>query len=150
MKVFFRSLLIASLFFSFFSQAGAKAREGWMNKEKMERMEQRREEFHQKQLERLSRELGLTKEQEEKISRAMKEGWEKISEEMKKMQEKALAIRKKTDSQIEKLLTPDQLEKFRELKQGLREKTFKEPWMGRGERRHFGPKPESPEPEHSE
>lgn len=147
MKIILRSLLIASLLFSPFSQAGAKPGEGWMGKEKME---QRREEFHRNRLETLSRELGLSKEQEEKISRIMKKGWEKIVEEMRKMRERVLAIRKETDSQIEKLLSAEQAEKFKQLKEKLKEKSSKEPWMRRGEGRHPGPEPESPEPEHGE
>jgi len=145
MKIILRSLLIASLLFSF-SEVNARMGEGWMSKEKMEKMEQRREEFHKEHLGRLSRELGLSKEQEEKISNIMKKGWQKIVEEMRKMREKVLAIRKDTDTQIEKLLTAEQTEKFRELK----EKSFKEPWMRRGEGRHFGPEPKPCEPEHSE
>lgn len=150
MKVILRSLLVASLFFLLFNYLSAKTGEEVMSKEKTEMIEQKRGEFHKEHLGRLSRELGLTKEQEEKISQTMEEGWGKIREEMKKMRERALAIRKKTDRQIEKLLTPEQLEKFRELKEKLREKSFKEPRMRKGEGRHFGPEPEPREPEHSE
>jgi len=143
MKLILRSLLIASLFFPFFSLPGAKAREGWMGKEKTETIEEKREEYHQKRLERLSRELGLTKEQEEKISQTMEEGWRKIKEEMKKMRERTLAIKKNTDKQIEKLLNPEQLEKFRKLKEELREKREKSikerPMNRRGGKRHFEP-----------
>jgi GTPase involved in cell partitioning and DNA repair len=128
MKIILKNFLIGSLFFLLFSQAGARAGEELTGKEKMKIIEQRREEYHQKCLERLSRKLKLTKEQEEKISQAMKEGWGKISEEMKKMRDQTLAIRKETDSQIEKLLTPEQLEKFKELKKERREG-----------RRHFEP-----------
>jgi Spy/CpxP family protein refolding chaperone len=132
MKVIFRSLVIASLFFSIFSQPGARAGEEGMSKEKTQKMEQRREEFHKEWLERLSKKLELTPEQTEKVSQVMKEGWGKISQEMKKMREQVLAIRKKTDSQIEKLLTPEQLEKFKELKGKLKERScFKRHWMRR-------------------
>ena len=44
---------------------------------------------------------------------------------MTKMRQRTLAIRKKTDSQIEKLLTSEQLEKFKELKQEFKEKRKK-------------------------
>jgi Spy/CpxP family protein refolding chaperone len=143
MKVILRSLLVASLFFLLFNYLSAKTGEELTSREKMKIIEQRREEYRQESLERLSRELALTKEQEEKISQTMEEGWEKISEEMRKMRERTLAIRKETDSQIEKLLTPEQVEKFRKLKEELREKrekSIKERGINRGGgRKHFEP-----------
>jgi len=143
MKVILRNLLVASLSLLLLNSLSAKTGEEVMSKEKTEMIEQKRGEYHQKRLERLSRELGLTKEQEEKISQTMEEGWGKIREEMKKMRERTLAIRKNTDKQIEKLLNPEQLEKFRKLKEELREKiekNTKERHMNRREgRRHFEP-----------
>ncbi|MCJ7645583.1 hypothetical protein MUO65_01550 [bacterium] len=143
MKVILRNLLVASLSLLLLNSLSAKTGEEVMSKEKTEMIEQKRGEYHQKRLERLSRELGLTKEQEEKISQSMEEGWGKIREEMKKMRERTLAIRKKTDSQIEKLLTPEQVEKFRKPKEELRkkrEKSIKERRINRRKgRRHFEP-----------
>jgi len=150
MKVILRNLLVAGLSLLLLNSLSAMTGEEVMSKEKTEMIEQKRGEYHQKQVERLSRELGLTKEQEEKISQTMEQGWLKIREEMKKMRERTLAIKKNTDKQIEKLLNPEQLEKFRKLKEKLREKSFKEPRMRKGEGRHFGPEPEPREPEHSE
>jgi len=125
MKVILRSLLIASLFFPLFNQLDAETGEELMSNEKMKMIEQRREKFHQKRLEKLSQELELSKVQEEKISEIMKEGWEKIREEMRKMKGRVLAIRKDSDSQIEELLTPEQLEEFKELKEEFRERREK-------------------------
>jgi len=142
MKVILRDLLVAGFCLLLLNSLSAKTGEEIMSKEKTETIEEKREEYHQKRLERLSTELGLTKEQEEKISQTMEEGWLKIREEMKKMREKTLAIRKKIDRQIEKFLTPEQIEKFRRLKKEFREKrekSIKERGANRRERRHFEP-----------
>ena len=117
MKTILKSLLACSLLLlSVASLAGINDEE-CIGKERMRMIEQRREKFHERHLERLSQELELSKEQEEKISQIMKKGWEKIQEEMRKMRERTLSIKKKTDREIEKLLTPEQLEKFKELKE---------------------------------
>ncbi|MFB0564233.1 MAG: hypothetical protein ACETWK_00970, partial [Candidatus Aminicenantaceae bacterium] len=49
----------------------------------------------------------------------------KIQEEMRKMKERVLAIKKNGDRQIEKLLTPEQLEKFKEIKEESKRKREK-------------------------
>jgi len=143
MKVILRNLLVAGLSLLLLNSLSAKTGEEIMSKEKTEMIEEKREEYHQKRLQRLSTELGLTKEQEEKISQTMEQGWLKIREEMKKMRERTLAIKKNTDKQIEKLLNPEQLEKFRKLKEKLREKrekSIKERGINRGGgKRHFEP-----------
>ena len=136
MKTILKSLLACSLLLlSVASLAGINDEE-CIGKERMRMIEQRREKFHERHLERLSQELELSKEQEEKISQIMKKGWEKIQEEMRKMRERTLSIKKKTDREIEKLLTPEQLEKFKELREGFkrrREERIKEGYKKREE-----------------
>lgn len=122
MRTILKSFLVCSLLLSGVTSLEGVNEQEWGGKEKIRIMEQRGEKFHHRRLQKLSEELGLSKEQEEKISQIMKKGWEKIREEMRKMKERVLAIRKDTDSQIEKLLTSEQLEKFKELKQEFKER----------------------------
>jgi len=143
MKTILKSFLVCALLLSAVASLEGTNNEQQTAKERMIVSEQRREEFHQKRLEKLSQELELSKEQEEKISQIMKKGWEKIREEMRKMKERVLAIRRDIDSRIEKLLTPEQLKRFKELKgefrKGRKERIEEGP-EGRREgegRRHF-------------
>jgi len=125
MKTILKSFLVGSVLLLGVVGLEATNGEERIDKGRMKIVEQRGEEFHHRRLQKLSEELGLSKEQEEKISQIMKKGWEKIREEMRKMKERVLAIRKDTDSRIEKLLTSEQLGKFKELK-GRFEKRGKE------------------------
>ncbi len=136
MKIILKSLMVCSLLFLTVAGLEGGSSEEQIGKEWVRMVEHKREKFHQRCLQRLCQELELSKEQEEKVSQIMKKGWEKIRKEMKKMKEKVFAIKKGSDSQIEKLLTPEQLERFKELKEGLkkrREKRIKEGYKKRKE-----------------
>jgi len=87
-----------------------------------EKMDKKMEEFHTKRIEKLTKSLNLTKEQADKISAITKDGWEKIKLEHKSMKERVQQIRQDVDKQIESLLTPEQLEKFKQLKQKAEKK----------------------------
>ncbi len=117
MKIIFKSLLICSLLFLTVAGLEGASSEEQIGKEWVKMVEHKRGKFHEKRLQRLCQELELSEEQEEEISQIMKKGWEKIQKEMKKMKERVLAIKKDSDRQIEKLLSPEQLEKFKELKE---------------------------------
>ncbi len=121
MKTILKSLLMASLLLSLVTGVRAENEE-WKGKEKTKMMQEKKEKYHQKRLEKLTKELELTKEQGEKVSQIMKDGWGKIKVEKKKMREKVQAIRKGIDSQIEKTLTPEQSKKFKKHKKELRER----------------------------
>jgi len=84
--------------------------------ERTERMAQARKELQKKHLERLSEELKLTSTQKQKISQFIDDGWKKIVKERKKMMKTVHAIRISVDKRIEKILTPEQREKFEMLK----------------------------------
>jgi len=150
MKNFFKFLVLFILFFTGFSYLSAEEKveqphEKFQYEKKMPPIEPGK--LHEKHIEKLSEKLNLTEEQKEKISKIMKEGWQKIEEERKKMMERTLAIRKETDKKIEKLLTPEQLEKFRQFKKEFRPKEMKfkkhEGFKGHGEKRPpFPPEPE--------
>jgi len=120
MRTILKSLIVCSLLFLAAASLEGTGGEEGIGKERVRMVEHKREKFHERCLQRLCQELELSKEQEEKVSQIMKEGWEKIQEEMKKMKERTLAIKEKTDRQIEKLLTPEQLEKFKEVKEELK------------------------------
>jgi len=122
MKTILKSFLMCSVLLLGVPSLEATNSEERVDKGRMRIVEQRGQEFHHRRLQKLSEELGLSKEQEEKISQIMKKGWEKIREEMRKMKERVLAIRKDTDSQIEKLLTSEQLEKFEGLKEQFKKR----------------------------
>jgi Spy/CpxP family protein refolding chaperone len=117
MKTILKSLIVCSLLFLGFASLEGRSSEEQIGKEWVRMVEHKREKFHEKRLQRLCQELELSKEQEEKVSQIMKKGWEKIRKEMKKMRKRTLSIKKENDRQIEKLLTPEQLEKFKELKE---------------------------------
>ena len=117
MKTILKSLIVCSLLFLAVASLGGRSSEEQIGKEWVRMVEHKREKFHEKHLQRLCQELELSKEQEEKVSQIMKKGWEKIRKEMRKMKERVLAIKKDSDRRIERLLTPEQLEKFKELKE---------------------------------
>ncbi len=125
MKTILKSLLVCSLLFLAVASLEGRSSEEQIGKEWVRMVEHKREKFHEKRLQRLCQELELSKEQEEKVSQIMKKGWEKIQEEMKKMKKRVLAIKKNSDRRIEKLLTPGQLEKFKELKEELKKRRKK-------------------------
>jgi len=93
--------------------------------ERVRKTETTREEFHQKRLEKLQKELDLTAEQKEKISKLLKDGWAKSEEEMKKMREQVRKFREETDKEIEKLLNSGQVKKFRQLREEMKERRQK-------------------------
>lgn len=117
MRTILKSLLVCSLLFLAVASLEGRSGKEQIGKEWVRMVEHKKEKFHEKRLQRLCQELELSKEQEEKVSQIMKKGWEKIRKEMKKMKKRTLSIKKENDRQIEKLLTPEQLEKFKELKE---------------------------------
>jgi len=117
MKIILKSLMICSLLFLGVASSKGRSNEEQIGKEWVRMVEHKGGRFHEKRLQRLCQELELSKEQEEKVSQVMKKGWERIQKEMEKMKERVLAIKKDSDRQIEKLLTTEQLEKFKELKE---------------------------------
>jgi len=136
MKIILKSLIVCSLLFLTVAGLEGRGSEEQIGKEWVRMVKHKRGKFHEKRLQRLCQELELSKEQEEKVSQIMKKGWEKIQKEMKKMKKRVLAIKKDSDRRIEKLLTPGQLEKFKELKEELkkrREKKIKEGYKEREE-----------------
>lgn len=96
-----------------------------LSKENVQKMEAKREQMHQKHMGKLVKELGLTLEQKEKISKLMNDSWLRVKEEMKKMRELEKSIREETDTQIQQILTPDQVKKFKQLKDKMKEKIDK-------------------------
>ena len=106
------------------AQPPMRGGEGFSDKDKQE-WKERAEKKHEKRMERLTKDLNLTKEQADNISKIVKDGWEKISAEMKKMRETTRSFREATDSQIEKLLSPEQVEKFKNVREKMKKK-FKE------------------------
>jgi len=70
--------------------------------------------YRRKSMERLSRDLNLTQEQQTKVSEILDSGWQKIEAQYRDMFEKTRAIRTQTDSEIIKVLTPQQRAKFKE------------------------------------
>jgi len=117
MRTILKSLLVCSLLFLAVASLEGRSSEEQIGKEWVRMVEHKREKFHEKRLQGLCQELELSKEQEEKVSQIMKKGWEKIRKEMKKMRKRTRSIKKENDRQIERLLTPEQLEKFKELKE---------------------------------
>ena len=88
------------------------------NGDKM-KCEMKMEQMHKSRLEKLVKELGLTEGQKQKIEDIIKDGWGKTREEMKKVHEQAKNMRKEVDSKIEQVLTPEQLEKFKQLREKM-------------------------------
>ncbi|MEW6040937.1 MAG: hypothetical protein AB1633_05395 [Elusimicrobiota bacterium] len=87
--------------------------------------EKKAEMRHKKHVEKLTKELALSKEQSEKISQILKDGWEKISAERKKIRELSRQIREETDKSIEQLLIPEQVEKFKKYREEMKKKFSK-------------------------
>lgn len=76
----------------------------------------------------LSKELNLTAEQEEKAKLLREEGHKKIEplmKEMKALRKKMDELRKENMSEFEKILTPEQLDKFKKIKEEGKEKFHK-------------------------
>ncbi len=82
-------------------------------------------EKHEEMAKKMAKDLGLTAEQQEQAEAIRKEGQEKIKplmDEMKALREKIDAERKANMEEFEKILTPEQKEKLKEIqKRGLEE-----------------------------
>ncbi|MHB9156316.1 MAG: Spy/CpxP family protein refolding chaperone [Endomicrobiales bacterium] len=70
----------------------------------------------ERKLETMSQALDLTPEQKEKVAAIMKESGEKAREEMKKSRESVKAIRTDSEQKIREVLTPEQAQKYGQLK----------------------------------
>jgi Spy/CpxP family protein refolding chaperone len=82
----------------------------------------------EKMSQKLSTELNLTKEQQEKAKLLREEGHKKIEplmKEMKALRKKMDELRKENMSEFEKILTPEQLDKFKKIKEEGKEKFHK-------------------------
>jgi Spy/CpxP family protein refolding chaperone len=92
------------------------------SKETVQKIEVKHEQMHQKHLNKLAKELGLTTEQKQEISGLMKDSWSKIKDEMNRVREFEKNVRKEADAKIEQILTPDQVTKFRQLREKMKKK----------------------------
>ena len=98
---------------------------GWKKDYPLEQMRQKRERLQRKKMERLTKELNLTKKQQKRISAIFKDGKLRIESERIIFRENLQQIRKDGDEQIKKVLTAEQLKKWKKLKKKIREKTKK-------------------------
>lgn len=101
-------------------------------------------EHHKRMAEKMAQELDLSKEQREEAAKIRQEGRDKIKplmDEMKDIREKIDAERKANMEEFEKILTPEQQEKFEKMKKkGAEEfkkkhKERKEKWEDREDRK---------------
>ena len=95
----------------------------------------------------LADKLQLSKEQREQAKQLQKDGHKKVEplmKEMKELREKMDKLRKENMAEFEKILTPEQKEKFSTLKEEMKKKHFKgrKGRPHRGEHRKFTPKGE--------
>ena len=102
-----KKILFCCLTASFFFTA-AMLRADRVGKRPGKEMEARRKELDDK----VAR-GEMTPEQAENISAVLEDGWIKLEEERRQMMERARRIRDGVDAEIEKILTPEQLEKFK-------------------------------------
>jgi Spy/CpxP family protein refolding chaperone len=72
--------------------------------------------WQEKRVERLTKDLSLTAEQQGKITSIFKENDEKHKAEMEKMREAMKAEKAETDQKIQAILTPEQNQKFETMK----------------------------------
>ena len=82
-------------------------------------MEKKMEKMEKKMSKKLADDLGLTKEQQEQAEKIRKEGREKLKplfEEMKDIREKMDKLREDNMLEFEKILTPEQKEKLKDIK----------------------------------
>ena len=107
-----KKILFCCLTASFFFTA-AMLRADRVGKRPGKEMEARRKERHREKTEAFTKLLSLTPEQAENISAVLEDGWIKLEEERRQMMERARRIRDGVDAEIEKILTPEQLEKFK-------------------------------------
>lgn len=81
--------------------------------------------WQEKRLERMTKQLGLTPEQKEKISAIFKENDDKIAAEAQKTKETVKTIMQDTDKQVTAALTPGQAKKYVEMKEERKAKAGK-------------------------
>ena len=86
----------------------AIADEGWGEKDKGMSMEQR----NKKHLDKMTKDLNLTPDQQTKVADIMKTTGEKMQAEKKKMEESMKAMKDDKVKQIKAVLTPDQATKY--------------------------------------
>ena len=101
---------------------GQECEYGMKKNSRMEKMDKKKETRRPKRIERLTKELNLSEEQQKQISEIFKEGSAKIEAERKTFRGKIQEIRKAGDGQIEKVLTGEQLKKWNECKKKIGEK----------------------------
>ncbi|MFH1353175.1 MAG: hypothetical protein ABIH68_06365 [bacterium] len=95
---------------------------GMKKNSRMEKMDKKKEMRRPPRIEKLTKDLNLSEEQQKQISEILKEGRVKIEAERKTFREKIQEIRKAGDGQIEKVLNGEQLKKWTERKKKIGEK----------------------------
>lgn len=108
------------------------------------KVEQKKEDWQAKRLDRMAKELNLTAEQKEKIAAIFKENDIKVKTVMDKAKKDMNAIRDTNEKQIKAVLTPEQAKKHDEMKAGMQKKMGGERGKGRMEMKERGRHGERP------
>ncbi|MBA3066064.1 hypothetical protein KJ633_05405 [bacterium] len=88
------------------------------NKEqKGQKRDEQRKKMHEKRMDKLGKELDLSAAQREKISGILENSWNEVAKERKAFGEKVKNLRQESDKSIEKELTKEQIEKWKQCKQ---------------------------------
>ncbi|MBA3051527.1 MAG: hypothetical protein ABII20_04080 [Candidatus Omnitrophota bacterium] len=90
----------------------------WKQKkaQNLQKRDERRKAMHEKRMERMTKELGLSEKQKTSISGILENSWKKVAEERNAFTDKVKKIRETSDKGIEKELTKEQIKKWEEHK----------------------------------
>ncbi|OGS22258.1 MAG: hypothetical protein A2252_06770 [Elusimicrobia bacterium RIFOXYA2_FULL_39_19] len=112
MKSIWKVLIIISLTVNLFAILFISS-EASKNEPANSDIEALRQEKSGKSIDNFAKNLGLTEMQKKEAAKIMEEGWGKVSEEKQKMRDRVYQIVLEMHKKIAKLLTPEQLEKFK-------------------------------------
>jgi periplasmic protein CpxP/Spy len=100
------------------------------------KMEQMWQERHNEHMDEMQKDLGLSLEQKEQVSKILKDGWAEIKIEKDQMHEKVKAIMDKNDLELAKVLTPDQMEKLKAVRKMTKEMEMKGKGKHKKDKKH--------------
>jgi len=82
----------------------------------LQKRDERRKAMHEKRMERMAKELGLSEKQKTAISKIIEKSWQEVANEKRAFTDKVKQIRENSDKSIEKELSKEQIQKWQEHK----------------------------------
>lgn len=105
----------------------AEFRQWKQNKDlNLQKRDERKKAMHEKRMEKMSKELGLSEKQKTSISKILENSWQEVAKERQAFTDKVKKIRTDSDKSIEKELNKEQITKWQEHRTRMMKKERKE------------------------